>query len=85
MDNQVGEFVSIYFFTVPTSTFRVRFVLMVLAHARRRIINFNVMEHPTAEWTAQQMVEAFCDGESSRPGRGSYPEIQVARAQALRR
>jgi transposase InsO family protein len=58
--------VSIDFFTVPTATFRVLFVLIVLAHDRRRIVHFNVTDHPTAAWTAQQMVEAFGDGESPR-------------------
>ena len=35
------------------------FVLVVLAHDRRRVVHFNVTEHPTAQWTAQQLVEAF--------------------------
>ncbi len=35
------------------------FVYIVLAHDRRRIVHFNVTEHPTAQWTAQQIVEAF--------------------------
>ena len=47
------------FFTVPTATFRVLFVFMMLAHERRRIVHFNITEHPTAQWTAQQIVEAF--------------------------
>ena len=51
LDNHIGELVSIDFFTVPTATFRVLFVLIVLAHDRRRIVQFNVTEHPTAEWT----------------------------------
>jgi hypothetical protein len=34
-------------------------VLIVLAHDRRRILHFNVTEHPTAQWSAQQLVEAF--------------------------
>ena len=34
-------------------------VLVVLAHQRRRVVHFNVTEHPTAQWTAQQIVEAF--------------------------
>jgi transposase InsO family protein len=51
--------VAVDFFTVPTATFRVFFVFLVLAHQRRRILHFNITEHPTAAWTAQQLVEAF--------------------------
>ncbi len=47
------------FFTVPTARFRVLYVLIVLSHDRRRVVHFNATEHPTAEWTAQQLVEAF--------------------------
>ncbi|TME30926.1 MAG: transposase family protein [Chloroflexi bacterium] len=46
------------FFTVPTATFRVLFVLVMLRHSRRRLVYFNVTEHPTAEWTARQLLEA---------------------------
>lgn len=35
------------------------FILVVLAHHRRRVLHFNVTEHPSAAWTAQQIVEAF--------------------------
>ena len=66
LDNHISELVSVGFLTVPTATFRVLFVLLVLAHDRRRIIHFNVTEHPTAEWTSQQMVEAFGEGEAPR-------------------
>jgi len=51
--------VSTDFFTVPTATFRVLFVFVVLAHNRRRVIHFKVTGHPTAAWTSQQIVEAF--------------------------
>ena len=44
---------------MPTLTFRVLFVFVVLAHDRRRILHFNVTSHPTAEWAAQQIREAF--------------------------
>jgi putative transposase len=44
---------------VPTVNFRVLFVFVVLAHHRRRAIHFNVTAHPTAEWTARQIAEAF--------------------------
>jgi len=33
----------------------------VLAHHRRRVVHFNVTEHPTAAWTTQQLVDAFPD------------------------
>ena len=59
LENHVKELVSIDFFTVPTARFRVLFVLVVLAHHRRRVVHFNVTENPTAAWTGQQIVEAF--------------------------
>jgi len=57
--NHLPAVVSMDFFTVPTLTGRVLFVLVLLSHERRRVINFDVTEHPTSEWTAQQIVEAF--------------------------
>jgi putative transposase len=59
--NHVRDLVSIDFFTVPTARLRVLFVLVVLAHHRRRVLHFNVTEHPTATWTAQQVVHTFPD------------------------
>jgi transposase InsO family protein len=59
LKNHVQDLVAMDFFVVPTVTFRVLFVLVILAHDRRRIVHFNVTEHPTAQWTAQQVVEAF--------------------------
>jgi transposase InsO family protein len=59
LENHVDQWVSIDFFTVPTATFRVLFVLVVLAHRRRSVAHFNVTEHPTAVWAAQQIREAF--------------------------
>jgi putative transposase len=66
LDNHVHDLVSIDFFTVPTATFRVLFVLVALAHHRRRVIHFHVTEHPTALWAAQQMVEAFPEDSAPR-------------------
>jgi putative transposase len=45
--------------SVPTIRFQVLYVLLVLAHDRHRILHFNVTAHPTAEWTGQQLREAF--------------------------
>jgi transposase InsO family protein len=59
LKHHVTELVSIDCSPVPPVGFKVLFVLVVLAHARRRIVHFNVTEHPTAQWTAQQLVEAF--------------------------
>ena len=44
---------------MPTIRFQVLYVFLVLAHDRRRIVHFNVTAHPTAEWTGQQLREAF--------------------------
>jgi transposase InsO family protein len=57
--NYSKDIVACDFFTVPTATFKVLFVFIILAHARRRIVHVNITEHPTAQWTLQQIVEAF--------------------------
>jgi len=59
LKHHVRDLVSIDFFVVPTVKNKVLFVLVVLAHHRRRVVHFNVTEHPTAQWTAQQIIEAF--------------------------
>ena len=59
LDNHINSLVSVDFFTVPTIRFQVLYVFLVLAHDRRRVVHFNVTAHPTAEWTAQQLREAF--------------------------
>jgi putative transposase len=51
---------------LPTVSFRVLFVFVVLAHHRRQVIHFNVTERPTAGWTGQQMVEAFPEDTAPR-------------------
>ena len=59
LDNHICDIVAVDFFTVPTATFRILFTFVVLRHDRRHVVHFNVTAHPTAEWTAQQIVEAF--------------------------
>lgn len=49
---------AIDFAVVPTITFDVLYVFFVLIVDRRRILHLNVTRHPTAVWTAQQVVEA---------------------------
>ncbi len=57
--NHMQNLVSADFFVVPTITFRLLFVFVILSHDRRRLIHFGVAAKPTAEWTARQLLEAF--------------------------
>src|SRR5207237_5604773 len=66
LTNHLASAASMDFFTVPTRTCRVLFVAIVVSHLRRRIVHFNVTEHPTATWTAQQVVAAFPDDTAPR-------------------
>src|SRR5215467_3267909 len=59
LNNHASQLASTDFFVVPTVTFRLLFVFVVLAHRRRRVIHFNVTAHPTSEWTARQIAQAF--------------------------
>jgi putative transposase len=59
LQNHAQALVAVDFFAVPTASFRVLYVFLVLAHERRKILHFNVTEAPSAPWTAQQVVEAF--------------------------
>jgi len=64
--NHVGQMVSIDFFTVATVRLHVLYVFVILAHDRRRVLHFNVTEHPTAVWAAQQIIEAFPEDRAPR-------------------
>jgi putative transposase len=66
LTNHVRDLVALDFFVVPTVTCNVLFVLLILAHHRRQVIHLNITEHPTAAWTAQQVVHAFPWDETPR-------------------
>ena len=66
LDNHAKELIALDFFTVPTATFKVLLVLVVLRHDGRRILHFNVTEHPTAAWTGRQLLES-CGPEEEPP------------------
>jgi len=59
LENHFSEIVSINFMTVPSATFRVLYVLIILVHDRRRVVHFNITTNLTAAWTPQQIIEAF--------------------------
>jgi len=66
LDNHVPDIAACDFFTVPTVTFRVLYVFIVLRHDRRQVVHFNVTTNPYAEWTAQQIINAFPYEEAPR-------------------
>ena len=57
--NHIGQVVAADFFVVPTATCRLLFVLVLVAHERRRVVHVAVTDRPTAAWSAQQLREAF--------------------------
>jgi hypothetical protein len=59
LSSQVKELVTLDFFVVPAVTYKVLFVLLMLSHHLRRVVQVKVTAHSTAEWTAQQVVEAI--------------------------
>src|SRR6266536_2634530 len=59
LENNVQQIVATDFLVVRTVSFGLLFVFVVVGHYRRRAIHFNVTAHPTAEWTARQIAEAF--------------------------
>ena len=66
LDNHVPDIAACDFFTVPTVTFRVLYVFIVLRHDRRLVVHFNVTTNPYAQWTAQQVINAFPYEEAPR-------------------
>ena len=66
LKNHAGQIAAADFFVVPTAGFRLLYCFIILRHDRRRIVHFNVTEHPTAAWTAQQMIEAFPEDSAPR-------------------
>jgi len=58
LQNHAKELIALDFFTMPSATFKVLFVFVIFSQDRRRILHFNVTAHPTAAWTARQLLEA---------------------------
>jgi hypothetical protein len=57
--NQAAGIAAIDMFVVASASFRLLYVMIILAHDRRSIVRFDVTEHPTATWLSQQVTEAF--------------------------
>jgi putative transposase len=65
LQNHREAIVAFDFFTVPTVKFQLLYCFFVIEHARRRILHFNVTQHPSADWVVQQLRATF-------PEAGSY-------------
>ena len=59
LHNQAAGIGAMDFLIVPTVGFKLLFALVILRHERRRLISLSVTDHPTAEWIAQQITDAF--------------------------
>jgi putative transposase len=85
--NHVGQIAAIDFFTVPTVRFRNLYCFIILLHDRRQVVHFNVTTNPTAEWAAQQIIEAFPDDEAPkyllRDRDGIYGEYFRSRVEGM--
>jgi putative transposase len=57
--NHAEGIAAIDMFVVASASFRLLYVMIVLAHDRRKIMRTAVTEHPTAAWLSQQVTEAF--------------------------
>jgi len=57
--NHLRQSAAMDFFVIPTATFQLLYGFVVLEHGRRRIRHVAVTHHPTADWTRQQLREAF--------------------------
>jgi hypothetical protein len=66
LTNHASQIMAADLFVVPTVTFRLLFVPVILAHDRRRIIHVEVTAHPTAGWLAQQLRNAFPEDQAPR-------------------
>ena len=66
LTNHASQIMAADLFVVPTTTFRLLFVLVILAPDRRRIVHVAVTDHPTAAWTAQQLRNAFSENDAPK-------------------
>jgi transposase InsO family protein len=86
--NHADAIAAIDLCVVPTLTFECLFAFLVLGHGRRQLLWFAVTRHPTAEWLAQQIVEAFPWDETPtylvRDNDGAYGRALTDRVRTMR-
>ena len=85
--NHADAIAAIDLCVVHTATFERLFALVVIGHGRRQLLWFAVTRHPTAEWLAQQIVEAFpwdtAPAYLIRDNDGSYGQVFMSRLRSM--
>ena len=64
--NHARSILACDFFVAVTATFRLLYVFVVIEHGRRRLVHVGVTNHPTADWTLQQLRAVVGDGDAHR-------------------
>lgn len=75
LGNHAAGIASLDLFVVRTISFKLLYGLVILRHARRRLVRIGVTNNPTAEWIAGQVTDAFPWDEAPRHlirDRGAY-------------
>jgi transposase InsO family protein len=85
--NHAGGIAAMDLLVVPTIDFRLLYAFVILRHNRRRLVSIAVTAHPTAEWIARQITEAFPWQEAPRyllrDRDGVYGDVVRQRLDAL--
>jgi transposase InsO family protein len=85
--NNAEAIAAIDLFVVTTLTFERLFAFLVLSHGRRQVLWFEVTRHPTAEWLARQITEAFPWASAPaylvRDNDGAYGHAFTSRVRAM--
>jgi Integrase core domain len=87
LQNHAEAIAAIDMFVVPTLTFDLLFAFLVLGHGRRQLLWIEVTRHPTAEWLARQITEAFpwtsAPAYLVRDNDGAYGHVFTSRVRAM--
>jgi hypothetical protein len=85
--NHADGIASMDLFVVPTISFRLLYGLLILQHRRRVLLWIGVTEHPSAEWIARQLTEAYAWAQTPRyiirDRDGAYGDVLMRRLRAM--
>jgi hypothetical protein len=85
--NHTDGIASVDLFVVPTISFRLLYGLLILQHRRRVLLWLGVTAHPTTEWIARQLTEAYAWEQTPRylirDRDGAYDDVLIRRLRAM--